>query len=158
MSTPSLPLLTAANWYLWEQQAINSMTIFGHAGHSIQTNTALILNEPCKPLRMFYLEEVLGPHTQTIVVQQNPPVLGMMPLTGHFITKPRKTTTLPSYNIKNIVNTCGPSYLPTSMPMSIISSSFIWTIPKQPWTLTPTNFGLFYVSRSHNMVPSMCQK
>ena len=30
MSTPSLPLLTAANWYLWEQQALNCMTIFCH--------------------------------------------------------------------------------------------------------------------------------
>ncbi len=71
MSTPSLPLLTAANWYLWEQQALNSMTIFGHAGHSIQTNTPFILNEPCKPLRMFYLEEVLDPDTQMVVVQQS---------------------------------------------------------------------------------------
>jgi len=71
MSTPSLPLLTAANWYLWEQQALNSMSIFGHAGHSIQTNTPFILNEPCKPLRMFYLEEVLDPDTQMVVVQQS---------------------------------------------------------------------------------------
>ena len=44
--------------------------IFGHAGHSIQTNTHFILNEPCKPLRMFYLEEVLDPETQTVVIQQ----------------------------------------------------------------------------------------
>ena len=51
MSTPSLPLLTAAYWYLWEQ-ALNCMTIFGHAGHSIQTNTPFMLNEPCKPLRI----------------------------------------------------------------------------------------------------------
>ena len=71
MSTPSLPLLTAANWYLCEQQALNSMTIFGHAGHSIQTNTPFILNEPCKLLRMFYLEEVLDPDTQMVVVQQS---------------------------------------------------------------------------------------
>ena len=120
------------------------MTIFGHAGHSIQTNIPFILNEPCKPLRMFYLEEVLDPDTQTIVVQQSSRPWNDA-LTGHFITKPRKTTTLPSYNIKNIVNPCDPSCLPTSM--SIISSSLIWTIPKQPWTLTPTNFGLFYVSR-----------
>ena len=47
------------------------MTIFGHAGHSIQTNTPFILNEPCKPLRMFYLEEVLDPVTQEVVVQQS---------------------------------------------------------------------------------------
>jgi len=158
MSTPSLPLLTAANWYLWEQQALNSMTIFGHAGHSIQTNTPFILNEPCKPLRMFYLEEGCWTQIPKLSLFNSPPVLGTMPLTDHFITKPRKTTTHPSYNTKNIVNPCGPSYLPTSMPMLIISSSCIWTIPKQPWTLTPTNFGLFYVSRSHNMVPSMCQK
>ena len=71
MSTPSLPLLTAANWYIWEQQALNSMTIFGYAGHSIQTNTPFIFNEPCKPLWMFYLEEVLGPAIQTIVIQQS---------------------------------------------------------------------------------------
>ena len=64
MSTPSLPLLTATNWYLWEQQVLNSMTIFGHADHYIQTNTPFILNEPCKPLRMFHLEEVLDPKTQ----------------------------------------------------------------------------------------------
>ena len=71
MSTPSLPLLTAAHWYLWEQQALSSMTIFCHAGHSIQTNTPFTLNEPCKPLRMFYLEEVLDPDTQTVVIQQS---------------------------------------------------------------------------------------
>ena len=47
------------------------MTIFGHAGHSIQTNTLFILNETCKPLRIFYLEEVLDPDTQTVVVQQS---------------------------------------------------------------------------------------
>ena len=70
MSTPSLPLLTVANWYLWEQQALNCMTIFGHAGHSIQTNTPFMLNEPCKPLRSFYLEEVLDPETQEVVAQQ----------------------------------------------------------------------------------------
>ena len=41
------------------------MTVFGHPGHSIQ------INEPCEPLRMFYLEEVLGPETQHVVVQQS---------------------------------------------------------------------------------------
>ena len=71
MSTPSLPLLTAANWYLWEQQALNSMTIFCHAGPSIQTDTPFMLNEPCKPLRMFYLEKVLDPETQNVVILQS---------------------------------------------------------------------------------------
>jgi hypothetical protein len=69
MSTPSLPLRMAANWYLWEQQALNSMTIFGHAGHSIQADTPFMLNEPCKPLQMLYLEEVLEQDTQTVVIQ-----------------------------------------------------------------------------------------
>ena len=63
--------LKAANWYLWEQKTLNSMTIFCHAGHSIQTYTPFILNEPCNPLRMFYLKEVLGPDTQTVVIQQS---------------------------------------------------------------------------------------
>ena len=70
MSTPSLPLLMAANCYLWEQQALNCMTIFGHASHSIQTNTSFMLDEPCKPLQM-YLEEVLDPATQEVVIQQS---------------------------------------------------------------------------------------
>ena len=71
MSTPSLPLLTAANTYLWGKQALNCMTIFGHIIHSIQTNTPFMLNKPCKPLRMFYLEEALDPATQQVVIQQS---------------------------------------------------------------------------------------
>ena len=47
------------------------MTIFGHAGHSVRTNTPVVLNEPCKLRRMFDLEEVLVPETQTFVIQQS---------------------------------------------------------------------------------------
>ena len=47
------------------------MTIFGHSGHSIQMSTPFMLNEPCKTLQMFYLEEVLDPDTQIVVMQQS---------------------------------------------------------------------------------------
>ena len=108
MSTPSLPLLTAANWYLWEQQALNFMTIFGHAGHSIQTNNPFMLNGPCKPLRMFYLEEMLDPATQEVVVQQSSRPRKDRRLV--FVQEPKKITILLFCNIDNIDKHCGHSY------------------------------------------------
>ena len=59
--TSNLPLLTSANWYQWEQLALNSISVYGHAGRAIQTNQPYTATEPCKPMRFFYLEEVQNP-------------------------------------------------------------------------------------------------
>jgi hypothetical protein len=68
--TSNLPLLTSANWYQWEQLALNSISVYGHAGRAIQTNQPYTAVEPCKPLRIFYLEEVEDADMD-IVVQQS---------------------------------------------------------------------------------------
>ena len=68
--TSTLPLLTSANWYQWEQLALNSISVYGHAGRAIQTNQPYTAVEPCKPLRIFYLEEVEDADMD-IVVQQS---------------------------------------------------------------------------------------
>ncbi len=68
--TSNLPLLTSANWYQWEQLALNSISVYGHAGRAIQTNQPYTAVEPCKALRIFYLEEVEDADMD-IVVQQS---------------------------------------------------------------------------------------
>ena len=67
----NLPLLTSANWYQWEQLALNSISVYGHAGRAIQTNQPYTATEPCKPMRIFYLEEVQNPDTLSIEIQQS---------------------------------------------------------------------------------------
>jgi hypothetical protein len=51
----NLPLLTSPNWYQWEQLALNSISVYGNAGRSIQTNQPYMAIELCKPLRVNYL-------------------------------------------------------------------------------------------------------
>jgi hypothetical protein len=67
----NLPLLTAANWYQWEQLALNSISVYGHAGRAIQTNVPYVPKPPSKPLRINYMEEViLDPITNIITEQE----------------------------------------------------------------------------------------
>ena len=69
--TSNLPLLTSANWYQWEQLALNSISVYGHAGRAIQTNQPYTAVEPCKPMRIFYLEEVENADMDIIVQQSS---------------------------------------------------------------------------------------
>ena len=87
ISSTTLPLLTSDNWYQWEQLALNSISVYGHAGRAIQTNVPCVPKPPSKPLRIHYIEEViLDPITNNVTEQG----LGMTPLTVHFITRPPK--------------------------------------------------------------------
>ena len=69
--TSNLPLLTSANWYQWEQLALNSISVYGHAGRAIQTNQPYTAVEQCKPMRIFYLEEVENADMDIIVQQSS---------------------------------------------------------------------------------------
>ena len=103
---------------------------------SIQTNTPFLLTEPYKPLRMFYLEEVLGPETQTVVIQQSRlwNDANDWPLNNY---EQRKIIILHFNNINNIGKHCVPCL--HILMTSIILSNSMLTIPKQLWTLTLTN-------------------
>ena len=50
---------------------MNSISVYGHAGRAIQINQPYMAIESCKPLRVFYLEEVEDLVTQEISVQQS---------------------------------------------------------------------------------------
>ena len=69
--TSTLPLLTSANWYQWEQLALNSIPVYEHAGRAIQTNQPCTAVEPCKPMRIFYLEEVENADMDILVQQSS---------------------------------------------------------------------------------------
>ena len=86
---------------------------------------------------MFYLEEVLDPETQTVVIQQS--------------SRPLKDTDWPLYNkAKEDYHSSlqqyqqhrqALSYLPTLMTTWIILSNFMLVIPKPLWILILTNYG-----------------
>ena len=74
------------------------------------------MNEPCKPLRMFYLEEVLYSNTQTVVIQQSSRLWNDAtdwPLYNK--AKEEYHSSLEQYQKHR--QHCGRSYLPTFMPM-----------------------------------------
>ena len=66
--TSNLPLLTSAYWYQWEQLALNSVSVYEHAGRAIKTNQPYMAVEPYKPLRVLYSED---PDALEITVQHS---------------------------------------------------------------------------------------
>ena len=68
----TLPLLTAANWYQWEQLALNSISVYGHAGRAIQINVPYVPKPPSKPSRIHYVVKViLDPNTNIVTEQES---------------------------------------------------------------------------------------
>ena len=68
----TLSLLTAANWYQWEKLALNSISVYGHAGRAIQTSVPYVPKPPSNPLRIHYIEEViLDPNTNIVTEQES---------------------------------------------------------------------------------------
>ena len=68
----TLPLLTAANWYQWEKLALNSISVYRHAGRAIQTNVFYVPKPPSKSLRIHNIEEViLDPNTNIVTEQES---------------------------------------------------------------------------------------
>ena len=70
ISSTTLPLLTSDNWYQWEQLALNSISVYGHAGRAIQTNVPYVPKPPSKPLHIHYIEEVILDPITNIVTEQ----------------------------------------------------------------------------------------
>ena len=67
----TLPLLTVANWYQWEQLALNSITIFGNAGRAIQSNIPYVPVEPHVPINVRFKEEIIDPTTNEPVIRES---------------------------------------------------------------------------------------
>ena len=110
-----------------------------------------MLNEPCTPLRMFYLDEVLDPDTQQVVIQQSSRPSPSP--TGLYIIRPKKIIILPCNNINsnNLLLTHIDADVDHLINLHVDQTQAVWI-------LILINCGLSCDNRSHKMDPLMYQK